>query len=352
MKYKFIISLVLVLFSQLSFAQKMGVQLINTNAPANAGLRGMSIPNDDVIWVSGSNGTVGKSCDAGKSWRWITVKNYEQKDFRDIQAFDSNTAIIMAIGDPAYILKTKDGGTTWQQVYTKSLPGMFLDAMDFKNNKEGICIGDPVAIGSGGRKFFFVVRTSDGGDTWQEVPLYKMPPTQQSGEGIFSASGTNIALLDHPDFDYAFVTGGTISNMYLMARDGKQSKMMQIPINQGAESAGAFSLATDGKKKFYCIGGDYKIIFSTYDNFYWTTDEGSKWASPRKAPPYGYRSCVRIIDNERLIACGPNGVDIGSIGGHDWNSITKEGFNVCMVSPTKKLIFLAGEKGKIGQLKY
>ena len=46
------------------FAQKnLGVQILTTGT--NTSLRGMSIPSDQVIWVSGSNGTVGKSVDAG-----------------------------------------------------------------------------------------------------------------------------------------------------------------------------------------------------------------------------------------------------------------------------------------------
>lgn len=339
-------------FFVFTYAQKRGVQLLNTGAPNNVSFRGMCIPDDNIIWVSGSNGTVGKSVDAGKSWTWITVKNFETNDFRDIQAFDAKTAIIMAVGNPAYILKTKDGGASWNVVFTKNMEGMFLDAMDFRNDKEGVCVGDPIAIGNAGRKFFFIIKTIDGGDTWEQEPLYKMPPAQAQGEGIFSASGTNVVMLNHPEFDYAFVSGGTVSNIYLIGKDGKKSKGSQIPINQGVETAGTFSLASDGKKKFYCIGGDYKLPHSAYDNFYWTTDEGKKWASPNTAPPYGYRSCIRLIDKETMVACGVNGVDVCYDGGDDWISVTKEGFNVCMVSPKSKQVFLAGDKGKIGWLKY
>lgn len=351
MKHLAILFVSCVIFLASSQAQKTGVFILQNNVNSS-GLRGMSIPSDEVIWASGSNGTVVKSTDGGNSWQWMVVKGHEKNDFRDIQAFDSLTAIVMCVGDPAYILKTKDGGKTWTEVYTKSLPGMFLDAMDFRNDKEGICIGDPIAIGASGRKFFFVIRTKDGGDTWQEEPLYKMPPAAQNGEGIFSASGTNIVLLNNPDYDYAFISGGVVSNFYLMAREGKQNKGTQIPINQGIESTGAFSFATDGNKKFYCIGGDYKNPIQVYDNFYWTTDEGKKWASPSKSPPFGYRSCIKLIDKDKMVACGINGVDICRDGGNNWFSVTKEGFNVCMVSPNKKLVFLAGEKGKIGRLQY
>src|SRR5215467_12931421 len=91
-------------------------------------LRGLSVVNDNVIWVSGSHGTVGKSLNSGKNWNWMTVKGFEGKDFRDIEAFDANTAIIMAVDSPAYILKTVDGGATWKVVYENKTKGMFLDA--------------------------------------------------------------------------------------------------------------------------------------------------------------------------------------------------------------------------------
>ena len=66
-------------------------------------LRGLSVVNDKIIWVSGSNGMVGKSLDGGETWKWSSVKGFEKADFRDIEAFDGATAIIMAIAEPAYI---------------------------------------------------------------------------------------------------------------------------------------------------------------------------------------------------------------------------------------------------------
>lgn len=352
-KTRIIAAIICLLVSVQLFAQKAGVQMLATGAPPKASFRGMSIPTDDIIWVSGSEGAVGKSTDAGKSWIWFTVKGFENKEFRDIHAFDSNSAVIMAVGDPAFILKTTDGGKNWKTVFTKSLPGMFLDAMDFRNDKEGVCIGDPLAIGNSGRKFFYIIKTIDGGETWEQEPLYKMPPAEMNGEALFSASGTNIVMLNnHPEFDYIFATGGTVSNIYFIGKEGKKNKGYQTSINQGVETAGVFSIAYDGKKSIYCIGGDYKVPHSTYDNLVWTKIGSEKWSSPSVAPPFGYRSCIQFITEDKLVACGTNGVDIGKSGGNDWISVTKEGFNVCMVSPKKKLVFLAGDKGKIGQLKY
>ena len=58
--------------------------------------------SDKIVWVSGTGGTVGRSTDGGDSWTWMTVKGFEKMDFRDIEAFDEKTAIIMGIADPAY----------------------------------------------------------------------------------------------------------------------------------------------------------------------------------------------------------------------------------------------------------
>src|SRR5215831_8542039 len=76
-------------------------QVVMLTSGTKTSLRGLSVVNDNVIWVSGSHGTVGKSLNSGKNWNWMTVKGFEAKEFRDIEAFDANTAIIMAIDSPA-----------------------------------------------------------------------------------------------------------------------------------------------------------------------------------------------------------------------------------------------------------
>jgi photosystem II stability/assembly factor-like uncharacterized protein len=311
-------------------------------------IRGMSIPRDRVIWVSGNKGQVGRSTNGGKTWKWMVVPGYEKTDFRDIHAFDSGTAIIMGIDNPAYILKTRDGGQSWKLVYTKDTTGMFLDAMDFRNDKEGICIGDPIDAGAG-KRTFFVIRTNDGGDSWQQERSERLPPAQQ-GEAVFSASGTNIALLNNKHYEYAFISGGLASSLYLIGRKDRPNMVHALRIAKGKESAGAFSMATDRKGKFYCIGGDYKNPGAMKDNFAWTTDKGESWNTPAIAPPYGYRSCIRIIEGDKMAACGSNGVDMCAEP-NKWERISGEGFNVCMVSPDKKVIFFAGGKGKIGMLR-
>ena len=303
-------------------------------------IRGLSVVNDNVVWASGSNGTIGKTTNGGKTWKWLTVKGFEKNDFRDIEAFDASTAVIMAVADPAYILKTTDGGDTWKVVYENKTKGMFLDAMEFWNEQAGIVIGDPID----GK--FFVARTFDGGSTWQEIPMDKRP-VADSGEACFAASGTNVRALDKDEA--VFVSGGTTSRLF------SKNKTKTLPIIQGKETTGANSIAVwdklklKGGKRMIVVGGDFNADSSDHKNCFYTNDGGNTWNAPNN-PPHGYRSCVEYFSKTEIFACGINGVDYSLDGGKNWKWISKEGFHVCRVSKLGAAVYLAGGNGKIGKI--
>lgn len=69
--------------------------------PHKTSLRGMSVVDAQTVWVSGSNGMVGRTVDGGNHWEWNQVKGFEKIEFRDIEAFDRQSAIVMGIGEPA-----------------------------------------------------------------------------------------------------------------------------------------------------------------------------------------------------------------------------------------------------------
>jgi len=303
-------------------------------------IRGLSVVNDQVIWVSGNNGQVGRSIDGGKTWLWRVVKGFEKRDFRDIEAFDAASAIIIAVAEPANILKTIDGGDTWKVVYENSKKGMFLDAMEFWDQYSGIVIGDPID----GK--FFVARTFDEGDTWREIPQKNLPKAD-SGEACFAASGTNVRVLDKDEA--CFVTGGLRSRFFW------KGTPINLPIIQGTESTGANSIAIRDKKKinnslhFVVVGGDFSKDTSALKNCFYTNDGGKHWLAPI-TPPGGYRSCVEYITKDKLICCGTTGVDISNDGGKNWKLISKEGFHVCRKAKNGTAVFLAGPNGKIARL--
>ena len=298
--------------------------------------RGLSVVNDKVIWVSGSNGTVGKSIDGGDTWAWMTVKGFEKTDFRDIEAFDAMTAVIMGIAEPAYILKTVDGGETWKVVFQNNAKGMFLDAMEFWNEMSGIVIGDPI------NNKIFIARTFDGGSTWRSIPPQYFP-TADSGEACFASSGTNIKALNKQEA--VFITGGLRSRMFI------RDKKIDLPILQGKESTGANSVAVKKAKKkrtIIVVGGDFNTKDSTAKNCVITNDGGQTFTIPTTAP-HGYRSCAEYLQKNNWISCGLNGIDYSTDDGNTWVWISKEGFHVCKKAKKGKGVFFAGN-GKIGKL--
>lgn len=313
------------------------IQLLTTGNKTS--LRGVSVVSNKIIWASGSNGAVARSTDSGTTWKWLPVPGYEKRDFRDIEAFDAVTAIIMAIDTPAVILKTIDGGLHWKKVYENNTPGMFLDAMEFWNQQSGIVIGDPI----NGK--FFIARTFDEGDNWHATSFNKLPAAD-SGEACFASSGTNIRGLNLAQA--CFISGGLRSRFFW------KGTPIDLPIIQGTGSTGANSIAVrDNKKRknsnyFIVVGGDFTHDTSTEKNCVLTKDGGKTWITPA-TPPHGYRSCVEFITNTSLITCGTSGVDISTDGGMNWQLISKESFHVCRKAKEGNAVFLAGN-GKIGKL--
>ncbi len=311
------------------YAQTIKILSIGTKTS----LRGLSVVSDKIIWASGSNGKVAHTSNAGATWDWITVKDFEKRDFRDIEAFDDTTAIIMAVDEPAIILKTNDAGKSWKTVYSNFDKGMFLDAMDF-NGKNGIVIGDPI------KGKFFVAKTKDGGESWQDV-AFDLRPLADSGEACFASSGTNVRLLKSNK--QLFISGGAASHLYY-----DKTKNI-LPIVQGKESTGANSVAYKNKKMFIVVGGDFNLKNDKEKNCYITYNAGKTWTTPLN-PPLGYRSCIEFIKGKTWITCGLNGVDITSNDGRNFRSVSTESFHACRLAKKGKSIFFAGSNGRIAVL--
>ncbi len=335
-----IYSFLFLFFSKNVIAQIPQLEILTSGAKTS--IRGLSVVNENVVWVSGSNGTVGRSSNGGKNWKWFVVKGFEKNDFRDIEAFDATSAIIMGVGEPAYILKTNDGGETWKVVFENNTKGMFLDAMEFWNDKSGIVIGDPI----NGK--FFVARTFDTGNTWIEIPENNLPKAQ-AGEALFAASGTNIRALDRDEA--VFVTGGVKARMFY------RDQIIDLPIIQGKETTGANSISVldrnkiKGGKTMIVVGGDFMDDSSSIQNCFYSKDGGKSWQRPDK-PPHGYRSCVEYLSKKEIVTCGLTGVDYSIDAGKNWSLISKEGFHVVRISKKGQSVFLAGSNGKIGRLKW
>lgn len=307
----------------------------------NVRLRGVSAVSESVAWASGAGSTVLRTVDGGKSWQKLHVTD-ETLDFRDVDAVNAETAYILSIGNgtDSRIYKTIDAGKTWQLQFKNDDPKAFLDAMTFWDANHGIVFGDSVDLK------FYVLITADGGHTWSRVPAANLPPAQ-ANEGAFAASGTNIAAIGK---SHAWIgTGAAAKSRVLHTSDGGHTwQVAETPLASGP-SAGIFSIAFRDAKHGVVAGGDYKKEGEAVDNLAVTSDGGATWKLVKGLS--GFRSVVAYMPGTKtLVALGPSGGDYSQDDGQTWTAITGPGFDTFSFVSGKQIGWGAGDKGKIGLL--
>ncbi|GAC1314827.1 MAG: YCF48-related protein [Mucilaginibacter sp.] len=329
-----------------AFAVALGILLISnvkaqTIIPLEQGkatsIRGLSVVNDNVAWVSGSKGHIAITRDGGKTWLWQQVKGFENADFRDIEAFSDKEVVIMSSGTPALILTTIDGGENWQVKYRNNDTAFFLDAMDFSDYRRGYILGDPID------NKFLLLETKDAGESWRKV---KNMPLALLGEAAFAASGTCLLASVH---DLLIVSGGTRSHLLTTNFKHRKWRATPLPLKQGKSSQGAFSIATN-RKILVVVGGDYQYDKQPDSTACYSTDWGLTWHLSG-TPPAGFQSCVEYIRHEIFVSTGTPGSNISLDGGKTWKKIDDDSYNVCRKAKHGKLVLFAGNDGKIGVLK-
>jgi photosystem II stability/assembly factor-like uncharacterized protein len=311
------------------------------NSGVDVRLRGVSAVSERVAWASGAGETVLRTVDGGQTWQKLTVTT-DELDFRDVDAVDAQTAYVLAIGNgPASrIYKTTDGGKTWTLQFKNEDQKAFLDAMSFWDANHGIVFGDSVD----GK--LYIMTTADGGRVWSRVPTANLPPALQN-EGAFAASGTNIAVFGT---SHAWIgTGASAKARVLRTVDrGQTWQIAETPLAAGP-SAGIFSIAFRDAKHGIIVGGDYRKEQEAVDNLAVTSDGGVTWTLVKGLS--GFRSVVAYVPGTRtLVALGPSGGDYSTDDGETWTRITGPGFDTYSFAPRKSIGWGAGAAGRIGKL--
>lgn len=317
-------------------------QTVNTTA----GFRGLAVVNEKIVWASGTGGTVIRTVDSGATWKVMIVPGAEKLDFRDIEAFDANTAYILSIGngESSRIYKTVDGGTTWSLQFTNNDQKAFFDAIACWSRTFCLAMSDPVE----GR--FLLLSTVDGGTSWKVDPKYSAIPPSKDGEAAFAASGTCLIATASPP-GFMLVSGGTSARVFRGTRrsDGGLSwQVYETPITRGTAGSGIFSIAMHDSKFGLIVGGNYEKPNDAKDSLAFTTDGGKTWML---APGLtGYRSGIAYFEKRRIIAVGTNGTDLTTDGGKSWTKIGDEDLNA-VAAKGKKAVWAVGPKGLVVKLK-
>jgi photosystem II stability/assembly factor-like uncharacterized protein len=293
-----------------------------------ADLRGIDNVGKGVAWASGSDGTILRTEDAGFVWQ-VCAKppGGEHLDFRAIQAFNNNTAIVMSIGkgDQSRLYKTTDGCQTWKLVFTNPDKDGFFDALHRVASTQLFVAGDPVD----GKFAMFTSR--DSGDSWfiEDDPGLDAPATA----GVFAASNSSLANLG----PYLLLgVGGPQAAVYHAVSNCDKTgscsmgwKSADTSIAHGQPDAGVFSVSARfsmnavGRMSgiVIAVGGAYKAPDTSANTAAYSVDGGVTWTAST-TQPHGFRSAVAYDSKTNTwITIGPNGTDISTDDGRNWRAL-------------------------------
>ena len=294
------------------------------DAHTTADLRGIDSLGKGVAWASGTNGTVLRTEDAGFVWQLCAIPpNADHLDFRAIQAFDNNTALVMSSGkgDLSRLYKTTDGCQTWTLLFTNPDKDGFWDALLLNRyESDGWLLGDPV------NGHFTLWTTANKGVDWTRDRDRGLAAL--SDEGAFAASNSSLAIDDH--LITRFGTGGA-KQARLFSKNSPAGgyEPIPVPVAAGSPRAGVFSIAfrtfltkyVIGAAHFIAVGGDYTRPSEQRGTAAYSVDDGHTWLAAA-TPPHGYRSAVAYDPpHNTWITVGPNGTDISTDDGRNWRPL-------------------------------
>jgi len=280
-------------------------------------LQAVSAPSGRVAWVSGHRAVVLRTTDGGTTWQTIDVPGAagDSLEFRDVYAVDADVAYLLAAGpgSRSRIYKTTDG-RHWELQFTNSDSGAFYDCFDFWSASHGIALSDAVD----GR--LLVRRTADGGAHWS-LPSADSLPAAQIGEGGFAASGSCVVTLAGR---FVWIgTGAADTARVLRSEDGGRTwQAATTPITAGT-FAGIAALAFRDTLHGMALGGKLGSPAEFGDNVAVTGDGGRTWRLAGRPGFAGavYGAAVVPGRTGTVVAVGPRGLAYTADDGASWTTL-------------------------------
>ena len=364
---------ILTLAAALTLTTTAQAQFEIQDSHTTASLRGIHSLGNGVAWASGTEGTVLRTTDDGKTWQHCTTPpDADKLDFRGIQAFDQNTAIVMSSGkgDLSRLYKTTDACKTWKLVFTNPDKDGFWDAMQIPEHDVYEIAGDSVDHELANEKTGHILpiwRCHEGDSPECHDSDHFFELVAAPNEGGFAASNSTLVLGATPHRDpvwrYQWLTTQTADHSYVHrealedtpACEPCRQEILRVetPMSQGSSSAGIFSLAFRDDRFGLAVGGDYQKSTATIKTAAYSTDAGKSWTLSQ-TPPHGYRSSVAYdATTKTWITTGPNGTDISRDDGRNWSALKPTAQDAPDADKNwnaLSLPFVVGPKGRIGKL--
>jgi photosystem II stability/assembly factor-like uncharacterized protein len=285
--------------------------------------------DSDLIWVgTGSDGIrsnvipgrgIYKSKDAGETWQFMGLENTGQIGAVEIHPTNHDIVFVAAIGnafapnEDRGVYRTRDGGETWQRVFRVSATCGAVDLEIHPANPDMIYASmweaerKPWTIKSGGRQGG-VWRTSDGGDSWQQ--LGGGLPT-----GTVGKSDLAVAFAD-PEVLWVLIEAAENPGLY---RSNDHGDTFEFVSNQRGLLDRPFYYCN-----IDCDPSDANHLIVNATGYHESTDGGKRWR--RRFTPHGdnHETWIHPEDPKLMVQCNDGGANVTTDGGDSWSTQTNQ----------------------------
>ncbi len=334
-----------VIFSALLSPTFLFAQWIPQTSGTEAHFRAISAVNENTVWAGGTKGTVLRTVNGGEKWEVLPVSGAEKLDFRGIKGLDDKTAVAVSAGlaeeGQARIYRTDDAGKTWQQVWQTDQKGVFLDGIAFWDAKNGLIFGDPID------RHLYLLKTADGGKTWERLSPSALPANLPN-EASFAASNSTMVVQGSKNV-WIGTGGADHARVFYSTDRGHTWQVTDTPMKANA-SSGIFGVRFWDAENGIAVGGDYKADKEAFENVITTKDGGKTWQKSTPTTPPGLKEAVYKLKNGALVAVGPAGSCLSKDEGKTWQSLTGASAGLHALACMGNTCWAIGSKGQIVRL--
>ncbi|WP_338375061.1 oxidoreductase [uncultured Flavobacterium sp.] len=293
------------------------------------------LSDENYLWYAGDNGNYGKvNLKTNEVSKYKVQSDTTVNEIRSI-AQTKDYIFLLPVANPANVYKISKKDNLQQIVYSEINEKVFYDSMQFKDELNGMAMGDPT------EDCLSVIVTNDGGNFWRKISCDDLPRVED-GEAAFAASNSNIMLEKTKSF---MVSGGKKSRLFASDDFGKTWQVYETPIVQGEEMTGIFSADFYNDKIGFITGGNYMKQNDNTNNKAITFDGGKTWKLVANGQGFGYGSCVQFVPNSEgkaLVSVGANGIQYSNDFGNTWQQLNEDKELYTIRFLDSKIAFAAG----------
>ena len=324
--------------------------------------RGITTPGGRVVWMSGRRDEfpfpdmVWRSIDGGASWQAFEVAH--DVHLTEVAAIDADTAMVGTFR--GQILRTTNGGTTWNTVFAYGDPDTaWMDGVRHLGGDTVIAFGDADELG------LLVVRSTDAGASWTRLTNL---PEEEARPYVYSADSRYRQAMDtYGQVIWLAVVGESGAPRIVKSTDGGDSwSSWAFPLAGGPAGHNTILSVNfqDGEVGYVVTGGLRELD-------YWmrrTTDGGATFSNALDLLPgvphldQEPRSIKPIRGTNLVVALGSyqSGFDMRAMAwlstdrGGSWEALDPLGFstltNAAFLSENEWLVigpFQAFKRGEV-----